>query len=140
MESSSPPLPPLPTSPTCCLGRHDPAIDAAEHALTLSRNHTFFLGVAGGVYAAAGRREKADAILADLRTRSPRNYVGDAGVAVALGEIDRAFEWLERAHEDRNPNLLSIGVAASWDPLRGDPRFGALLKKVGLEGVLPASG
>jgi TolB-like protein/DNA-binding winged helix-turn-helix (wHTH) protein len=119
------------------LGRHDAAIDSVERALTLSPD--FFPGAACWVYAAAGQHEKSAAILAELRARSrrilPLTFVWLATVA---GETDQAFEWLERAYEDRSPMLPAIGVAPVYDPLRGDPRFGALLKKVGLDGVVPA--
>jgi TolB-like protein/DNA-binding winged helix-turn-helix (wHTH) protein/Flp pilus assembly protein TadD len=121
------------------LGRHDAAVDAVERALTLSPD--FLPGPAGMVYAAAGQREKADAILAKFRARSPRDYVLPltfVWVAIVRGEIDQAFEWLERAYEARSPMLPTIGVWSLYDPLRGDPRFGALLKRVGLDGVVPA--
>ena len=60
-----------------------------------------------------------------------------AWIALARGEIDEAFEWLDRAYQDRNPLLLQIGVVGLYDPIRDDPRFAALLKKVGLDGVVP---
>jgi tetratricopeptide (TPR) repeat protein len=125
------------------LGKHDAAIEAADRALTLSRNQSLYLAHAGWVNAAAGRREKASAILADLRARSEREYIRPsdvAAIAVALGEIDQAFEWLERAYEERSPILPGMGVSPTWDPLRGDPRFGVLLKKLGLDGIVPATG
>jgi TolB-like protein/DNA-binding winged helix-turn-helix (wHTH) protein/Tfp pilus assembly protein PilF len=121
------------------LGRHDAAIDAVERALTLSPD--FFPGPAGRAYAAAGQGEKADAILAKLRARPERAYLlplAFVWVAIVRGEIDQAFEWLERAYEDRSPMLPQIGVMPVYDPLRGDPRFRPLLKKVGLDGVVPA--
>jgi TolB-like protein/DNA-binding winged helix-turn-helix (wHTH) protein/Flp pilus assembly protein TadD len=121
------------------LGRHDAAVDAVERALTLSPD--FLPGPAGMVYAAAGQRENADAVLVKLRARSQRDYIFPLAfvwVAIVRGEIDQAFEWLERAYEDRSPMLPTIGVWQLYHPLRGDPRFSALLKKVGLDGVVPA--
>jgi hypothetical protein len=61
-------------------------------------------------------------------------------LATLAGETDQAFEWLVRAYEDRSALLPTIGVGRFYDPLRGDPRFSALLDKVGLDGVVPASG
>ena len=121
------------------LGRHDEAVAAVERALTLSPD--FVPGPAGLVYAAAGQLEKAEAILAKLRALSSQRDVNFAlafaWVAIVRGEIDAAFEWLERAYEYRSTMLPMIGVGSLYDPLRGDPRFGALLKKVGLDGVVP---
>jgi tetratricopeptide (TPR) repeat protein len=121
------------------LGRHDAAVDAVERALTLSPD--FLPGPAGMVYAAAGLHDRAEAILVEMRARSQRHNIVPltfVWVAIVRGEIDQAFEWLERAYEDRNPMLPTISVWSVYDPLRGDPRFGALLKKVGLDGVVPA--
>jgi hypothetical protein len=55
-------------------------------------------------------------------------------IYASLGEKDEAFAWLERAYEARSA-FLATGVlsAPAYDPLRGDPRFGALLKKMDLE-------
>ena len=124
------------------LGRHDQAIEAAERAVMLTRRQSHFLGGAARAYAAAGRRKDAEAIVNELGERSRQEYVSPlyfADVATALGEIDQAFEWLDRAYEDHSPLLRATGVHPPYDPLRGDPRFERLLKKVGLEGVSPAS-
>ena len=121
------------------LGRHDAAVDAVERALTLSRD--FSPSTACWVYAAAGQREKADAILMEASALSERIWpMTFVWLATLTGDNDQAFEWLDRAYEDRSPLLPTIGVGRVYDPLRGDPRFSALLKKVGLDGVVPASG
>jgi tetratricopeptide (TPR) repeat protein len=48
------------------------------------------------------------------------------------GDIERAMDWIERAHEARDPNLPYVGVEPIWDPLHSDPRFLALLRKMNL--------
>ena len=48
------------------------------------------------------------------------------------GDPERAFEWLERAYEQREPALLGIGVDPSFDGVRSDPRFARLVDRVGL--------
>jgi hypothetical protein len=45
---------------------------------------------------------------------------------------DRAFEWLEKAYQERSPNLINLKVHPSFDPIRSDQRFANLLRKVGL--------
>ena len=49
-----------------------------------------------------------------------------------LGQKDRAFYWLERGYEDRSPAYSSLNVDPCWDPLRDDPRFKDLVRRVGL--------
>jgi hypothetical protein len=50
----------------------------------------------------------------------------------AIGDRDRAFEWLEKALEERDPMMVYLRVHPRLDPLRGDPRFDALVRRVGL--------
>jgi hypothetical protein len=49
------------------------------------------------------------------------------------GDADRAFEWLERAYAQRDPGLTDTKVSRRLRSLHGDPRWGAFLKKMGLE-------
>ena len=88
-------------------------------------------------YARMGHVREARAILQQLLSLAKHRYVSPEQVAMIyanLGEKDEAFAWLERASEGRSA-FLAVGVLTSpaYDPLRGDPRFGALLKKMNLE-------
>lgn len=49
-----------------------------------------------------------------------------------LGRLDEGFRWLDLAIEPRDPCLVHLGVAPQWDSLRGDPRFGERLARMGL--------
>ena len=90
-------------------------------------------------YARAGNAMKAREILADLKTE----YIAPAFLAILhmdLGERDRAFEYLERAYEENDVYLLlSVSLPRGFDPsldsLRTDPRFHALVKKIGFEEI-----
>ncbi len=87
-------------------------------------------------HAAAGNRETALALIANLDPHSlpvGNLFRGIALVYAALGEIDPAFTWLERAFERRAEALCSTKVDPKLDRLRGDPRFAELLKRIGLE-------
>ncbi len=56
-----------------------------------------------------------------------------AWVYTGLGEADEALKWLDTAYEERDSLLVTGKVIPTLDPLRSDPRFTALLKKIGLE-------
>ena len=65
-----------------------------------------------------------------------REYVPPATCAIVhgqLGEKDQAFEWLGKAYEARLPSLVFIAVDEALDPLRDDPRFHDLLRRMNLE-------
>ena len=66
-------------------------------------------------------------------TRLPSGWYIFAGLYSLLGEKDSALEWLEKAYEERQLMLNRIGISPYFDPLRSEPRFQELLKKVGLE-------
>ena len=109
--------------------------------MTLSRRQNFLLGHGACIYARAGRRTEAEAIRQELHAREAESYVAPlcfAEIATALNEIDDAFVWLERAFEHRSPFLVALAVSPFYDNLRGDARFPVMLKKMGLEGIVPA--
>ncbi len=69
------------------------------------------------------------------RERAKREYVEPSQFAIIyahLGEKDEAFEWLEKAFEERE-NIGDLKVHPEWDPLRDDPRFQDLLRRMNLE-------
>jgi tetratricopeptide (TPR) repeat protein len=87
-------------------------------------------------YALTDDKDKAQAILDDLLTRSKRTYVpaySIAGVYIHLGEIEQGFKWLDKAYEERDILLSHIKVGPEFAELRNDPRYMALLKKIGLD-------
>jgi hypothetical protein len=51
---------------------------------------------------------------------------------VGLGEADKAFYWLDKACTEREASVLFISVYPAWDALRPDPRFVALLRRIGV--------
>ncbi len=94
------------------------------------------LGFIGHAEATAGRQKEAREILAQLTEAAKRRYVQPYAFAVihlALGERDQALDWLEeaaRGDQSGLPSINFIKIDPYLDPLRGDPRFEALVEKV----------
>ena len=88
-------------------------------------------------YARMGKTADARTILDELLKRSERQYVSPDEIALvyaSLGEKDQAFAWLDRAYEARSAFLITrILGCSNYDPLRSDPRFDALLRKIGIK-------
>jgi serine/threonine-protein kinase len=85
--------------------------------------------------AAQGHRDSALAVVRNLEAESRRHYVGPENVAAvyfALGDRDKGFEWLEKAFEARSAYLALLRSDRRWDSVRDDPRFVALVRKVGI--------
>src|SRR5881396_622659 len=94
----------------------------------------FVLGLLAQAYAKLGQRDEALKMLGQLQELATRRYVTSysfALVHIALGEKDKAIDWLERAYRDRaGPDIALIKVDPFLDPLRGHPRFEALVQKI----------
>lgn len=85
--------------------------------------------------AARGNRAEALRLVAKLEALSRVTYVRPevvAAVYVRLGDRDKAFEWLDKAYQARSPYLLALNVDRQWNPIRKDPRFAQLVRKIGL--------
>lgn len=94
----------------------------------------FVLGNLGCAYARSGQREKALSVLRELERRAERDNVPPEAIAyvyVGLGDKDKAFACLERAYRQHR-FLLYLNVKTMWEPLRSDPRFEDLVRRVGL--------
>ena len=73
-----------------------------------------------------------------MKNKKKENYVSSFGIAVihsALGEIDTAFEWLEKAYEERDATMPFIKLPLLLNDLRPDPRYKSLLRKIGFPEV-----
>ena len=115
-------------------GEYKQAIIHAERGVALSPGVNFLRGILGSVYAMANETAGARQVLDDLLERSRRTYVGPTVISWIyshLGERDQAFEWLEKAIEQRDCTLGFGLRAPMYDVIRDDPRFDRLLKKLG---------
>jgi len=116
-------------------GMYTEAIAVGERWLQTDPGNQFALRGAGIAYAKDGRRDKAEEMIRRLRDLAKSQYVPTgryAAVYAALGDKDRAFEELYTAFEERDWELFRVNVDPYWIPLRDDPRFAALVKRLNL--------
>ena len=103
------------------------AIALAGHSVALDSNLAY-------AYARSGRNAEAKSIIKDLEAQRDKNPSADANIAlvyVGLGDQDQAMVWLNKAYEARfNPSIL---LRPGFDPLRADPRFVDLRRRLGLQ-------
>lgn len=95
----------------------------------------YAISLAGYVHALSGERQEAQAVLIELEELSKRQYVDPALIAIVhleLQDRDQAFAWLEKAFLNHSPRLTSLKVSPEYDPLRSDPRFLKLARRIGL--------
>ena len=91
-------------------------------------------GSLGYASAVLGDRAKAEQILRELEDLAKQRYVSPSNVAtvyLGLGEKEKALDWLEKGFEDRDPILWWMKGDQLYDSVRDEPRFQALMKKVG---------
>ena len=116
-------------------GDHGSAVSELRRALVLSENSPVVLGHLGAALAAQGRRADAEQVLKDLQDLSQRAYVPATSFAVvytALGDRAPALDALERGLAEHDFSMPQMKVAPWFAPLRDDPRFQAILSKLGL--------
>jgi hypothetical protein len=84
----------------------------------------------------AGRQKEAQSIIDNLKAHPADHYVCPLDIAIVylgLGDRESAFAWLDRACEDHSQWLQHLKVDPRYDPIRGDPRFSVLLRKLNVE-------
>jgi serine/threonine protein kinase/tetratricopeptide (TPR) repeat protein len=111
------------------------ALAEFKKALQISEGDTNELAALGQAYAVAHQESEARKILDQLKERSQQTYVQPMWIAVihvGLGEKDQAFDWMQKAYDDRSAWLVYLKVDPLFDPVRNDPRFADLLRRVGL--------
>jgi tetratricopeptide (TPR) repeat protein len=118
------------------LGRYDEALAELEKARELFGSNTWIDAAFAYQYGLQGRREEAARILEQIET-NPIARASDAATTIAkaygiLGRLDEAFQWLNSAYESRSYTLLDIKIAEGYEPLRSDPRFEELVRRISL--------
>jgi len=115
-------------------GKYDDALAVTDTSDTTSIGD-LTKSVRSLAFAKAGRRKESEALIAEIREAGKSRYVRSylfAWIYAALGDKEKAFAELERSFEDRDCYLGRATVDPFLDPLRDDPRFAGLLKRMGL--------
>ena len=116
-------------------GAYPEAIAELRKALELSGGDSNELAALGLAFAASHQPAEARKILGQLKERSVQTYVQPMWLAVihiALGEKDQAFDWMQKAYDDRSAWLVYLKVDPLFDDVRTDARFTGLMRRVGL--------
>ena len=119
------------------IANHHPqeAVTVLEKAVSASDQSPAIVGLLIHAYAQSGRRADALHLLEKLKRRKLTGYVPAAALILAylgLGEYDQAFLWLQEAYKEQSNILQFLKVHPFFDPVRDDPRFKDLLRRIGL--------
>jgi tetratricopeptide (TPR) repeat protein len=114
-------------------GAFDAAIEEYLKARALTDDPAM-LGRLGHAYAASGRKSEALKVRDELQEIGGNRYVSAysfAIICIGLGEKEEALRWLEKAYDDRAGDTMRMAnVDFLLDPLRAEPRFKAIIKKI----------
>jgi tetratricopeptide (TPR) repeat protein len=117
------------------LSAPDEAVTAFEKAHQLSGGIPFTIGFLGYALGRAGRTDDARRLLAQAETMASAGYVSPFAIAIihaGIGEWDEAFEWWNRAIDVRDPLIVPIKNLPIFDPVRDDPRYPPMLRRMNL--------
>jgi serine/threonine protein kinase/Tfp pilus assembly protein PilF len=115
------------------LGRYEEAVEAFTQATILAPGDPLSQGYLGWALGLAGRKQEAHAVLEDLERRRTHEYFSGfvmAHVSLGLGDQEQAISWLQVAAAERDGLLSFCNVWFAFDPIRADPRFQALLRRM----------
>jgi TolB-like protein len=115
-------------------GMYPQAIQALEDSVNRSKQSPVTIWALGHAYAVAGRTADANRLLETLIEQSRKAYVPPYEIGMVylgLGQKDRTFEWFAKAFEERSGWMAYLKVDPRLDPVRSDPRFADLLRRVG---------
>ena len=111
------------------------AIPVLEKEASISQRSPGSIELLATAYAHVGHRSQALRLIDELKRRRQTSYV-PAGAFInpclALGDYDQAFAWFERAYQEQSNILQFLKVHPFFDPVRNDPRFADLVRRVGL--------
>jgi Flp pilus assembly protein TadD len=110
------------------------AIAEFKTAVALAGHSTETLAALATAYAVAGKSGAARKLTAQLQASQAEHYVLPYNIAkiyAAAGATERALEWLERAYQEGNPDLIELNSEPLLDSLRGESEFSRLMRRIG---------
>jgi TolB-like protein/Tfp pilus assembly protein PilF len=121
-------------------GLHQNAISALQKALIFTDREPLVLGALAHAHARAGQRAEALKIVSELKRLEERVGPEDRNVPrfafvwayAGLGDKEQAIAWLDKAYQERRDLMIGLNIDPLVDPLRSDPRFQDLVRRVGL--------
>jgi TolB-like protein/DNA-binding winged helix-turn-helix (wHTH) protein/Flp pilus assembly protein TadD len=116
-------------------GNWSHAISEYQQAVAISQNNPIALASLGSAYGHLGDQAAARKMIARLQEASKHHYVSAfdmATVFAGISDPDTAFHWLEKAYAQRESQMAFLNITRRMDPLRSDPRFADLLRRMGL--------
>ncbi len=120
-------------------GEYDRAFAEFNRAVELGGRSVNHVAVLGYAYGRSGQIKRAKQHLDELTARAADGYVSSMWMALVhlgLSDLGRVFHWLDRAFDERDGSLVLVAAAVEFDPLREDPRFRSLLRRMGLSPLL----
>jgi len=115
-------------------GQTQVAVGTMEKARSQEVNSAT-LGYLGYAYGKIGRKEDAERVIEELKELSGKRYISPMGFVLAyagIGDRDKAFDWLDRAFEEREPMLTLLTFDGALESLNADPRFSEFLDRMNL--------
>jgi tetratricopeptide (TPR) repeat protein len=109
------------------------AVAELSEARSLDKEYTAIAVYLGCGLAAAGRRSEALELLVEIRERSSREYVSLYDLSklyLALSDREQSLQLLQKAFEARDPGMMDIKIDPELDPLRSEPRFQDLVRRM----------
>jgi DNA-binding winged helix-turn-helix (wHTH) protein/TolB-like protein/Flp pilus assembly protein TadD len=114
-------------------GMNAKAITECESAIEKYGRQPPILAALGFAYSASGKRREAEAVVNELETSWRRYYFSPVGIALVhtgLGNKDRAFFWLAKGVEARDPQMIWLRIEPQFESIHADPRFHALFERM----------
>jgi tetratricopeptide (TPR) repeat protein len=116
-------------------GRYAEAVEHCRRQYDRAPDNSMSAALLAHAYARAGELTKARQIMNDLVRQAAATYVSPVNIAfgfIGLDDKDAAFSWLEKGYAERSQGLTFLNNEPIFDPLRSDPRFASLVRRVGL--------